>query len=930
MPQFDPSQLPFAQTDMFAPSSSLPGAPSMGGFMPSQYEMMMNMMQRQSGNALASYVLANDPRALAASGMLAGAFGGQNSQSWLKTDTGKMVNMGVSALINSGTLFNAGGNNVDLAFGLQNVVGQGMTASGPGGNQFFSGKGFANDMVSKQFYNQVTKDFYGVAGTSNLNRTQGFDRSQIGTVFTEMGRRGMGLGLTGKLRNVTEADFADELAGASTDKEREKIQAEIKTKIASGKKTFEIDEATSKKFRDQASSALKTVRLLADITGSTDVAQLMRESEQITGNSYAEQGGADMIRTKIANLNRTATDLGMNPQSMLSMVSQLGGGQQAMQAVVDSANQFKTYQKDREAALAAGEYIPEADQGQTAAINAGGRRQITNERPDIAAAIYVMQNNPAAKGREAEIKKHIEAITHANSKEAKDNARQELNTYMSDITGGLSLNTVAQQHGGVAGLESAYSGASKDYAAGIARDEDISRTVEWQIPNLVKSINLGKAYNLDTDKLVPIVHDMFGKMDSDQRRAMMAAMKKGDVSGVTKAIDASLGFNDKEREMFSKNITDAMSTKGANLYGALTQATNEIDSRPGMRTIIGLDDGDRQVASRRATKAWLDENSFGQAPAPGNFATQVLRGAVGASNNDDSVVLNYMALIKSNDLQQVKLQKNEKGEVVANLNDAEAGGLLKKNAKLAEAMGIDPNAPDAANKLSQAMATVDGMDKFRNFLESNGYKKAVDSSQIRLATPEAADPLQNKEAKKVDTKALALVAGTRSDHGELTKKVWVMPTKGKHARGGHFEQVKLTAAEIGQAEAANQAKMLAGLEDPDSLMSKAVERVYRSDPNQVTNMLDKDMSDRKAAHDAYAKRGILKSIGIGYLQALTLGVVGDDTKKKAGEYDVAKQEKEKLTGKTDSTSANNDLVGTIKLIISDGVLMDVAHARNLK
>jgi hypothetical protein len=885
-----------SDSGMFEPGSSLPGVQHTGGFSPTQYQQLQNILQRQQSNSLATYVLANDPRALAATSMAARAIGGNNGAKWMNSDIGKGANLAMSAAINSGMVFNTGGNSLDLMFGIQQAASRGMRANVMGGaaNQFFAGRGMATDMVSKQLYDSTMQGFYGPMGAANLRMTQGYDRGGVGQAFAALGERGAFAGM-----NV----------------------GTLKT-MADGKTGFELDERAGNKIKDLTARALKTVRILTDITGNTNVKEMMRMAETVTGASFTESGGSELIRAKLNHITQSSDLLGLNSQEVMNRIAGFGGGAGATNAVLDAALASSVQAQQRSMLSAAGQFSPSFSQDTLSKINYAGHQALGSEQVEIGAAMMLMQNTGVGKAASGAIQKHIAAITGARSLQDEFQARAGLARFLtgadggSDLTGGRGVGGVFMQAGGFEGIQSRLSGANNAIYSEALRGVNTSRLQGMDITDLVLGARAGATETgldgkngrarFNEGELLPLANILFNKMDSPTSTKLIAAMKGGASPGkIAEIMSGAPGFDSDAERNGAAGSFSAFSSKYKKAGEILSTLQAAKLSDPLYNTEGSA--GDKALQQKNLIRAKLDASTFGSAPAEGaNIIQTILRGMAGATNFGEVQTLQYMKFAKDKSLMQLAINTDPKTGVKTGFATADTLAHFTKIAGLADALGVSN---DAAS-IQGAIQKKDGFGKLLSFMESKGieyHAAAGDDGRESMVAAEHDDADRN--AKRLERDAtenmLKDVLGVNADsaHNIATAKF------GKDA------------GVLGAMETLDgRHRFMQALSgDPNSVEGKSARMFAEKNKDVMHAFLEKTMELNAEGAKKYREEGMFgKAVDIG-LDALGAHNGSFGAKTANDDYEAAKAEKSKL----DAEGSAGDMIGTVKMIIDDGVIMQL-------
>ena len=431
------------------PGSSLPGVAHGGGFAPSQSEAAMADVQRRFGGDIARYLLANDPSARMLSGMVADAVtgGGAASRQWMQSDTGKAVNLGLGALLNSGPMRESRGSVLDLFAGVSNAVSGGGMQMGIGntGGMQISGRGAVTDNVSRLIYQQLRDTMWSPGGAGNLGRTQGFNLSQVGDIAGELASRGAFRGMNvGTMSAYTAADL-DRMtaAGGASAVEAARIRAQ-----GGGWKPMELDSAFKDHFQSTVEAAARPLRQANDIFGNRPIHELMKMSEQLSGMSFTEAGGSGEIHDRLRQVKALAAASGftgeqvarfdMTTASLLNMsgIDSRTSAFMAGSIVPETFSAYNGYQVKRRIAAENGTYVPEVSREEFAGTKASAMARVMQEDQGVVAASVLKQTGTLSASQSAQLDALQQAYGSATTIEARNQARANLSSAVSEISHG--------------------------------------------------------------------------------------------------------------------------------------------------------------------------------------------------------------------------------------------------------------------------------------------------------------------------------------------------------------------------------------------------------------------------------------------------------------------------------------------------------------
>ena len=853
----------------YEPESSLPGVPHTGARMPTQSQMVNEMLQRQHGNKLAGMILAADSRAQAVTAMMARGVAGDGASQWIQEDKGKLSNLGISSMINSNMMSGfTGGSSLDMAFGIQNAVGRGMRISSGGQQQMFSGRGFVNDSITSKLFDRVQGDFYGTLGAAKLQRTQGYDRGEVGQAFNALGERGAFTGI-----NIGEL------------------------KQAGDKNSFALDEGAVKKIKDLTAAALKTVRGLTDITGDRNIRNMMDLAERATGGDMTTVAGAEAVRAKVEHITRTAGLIGENPQSMLARVVNMGGGADAITAVTASANTFQAATEQRRRLMDQGVWTAAPNQQAIEHANLAGMKAVKNEEKEAMGALWVMQNYGLKDDEKAGIQQRITAITAGKDWHEKAAARAELSRYTKGMTGGVALASIFNQQGGAEGIMAGLNDENKQFGSDFARKEDMSRLFNINMREMSAVNRLDKIAGLKSGSVAKIGTDVFGTLDKGSQNQLIDALQKDDISGARAAIKNSTGFDsEKDRQAAMDRLNNAVVDGSTGQLGkALSLARVNIANNPLMNNAESK--GDAELARDSANRRKMDERKFGTGAAETDLISAFVRGMAGGENIGDTQILQYAENRK--DPAMVKMQLNKDATAFTDI-DAFTGTQLEKMDGLAKALGVD----NKADALKGALGTSKGVAAFTDYLNKKGYNWQTDGDNKLRALNSDASKASEDNLSKESTRAI--VKGlTGADDAKI-------------------DDIMSSPSKLGAMLASNSDKILDGLNDPKSDTGQMLSAFRNQNKDAYGGLLDTMISKRQDAV-AFKKDHWFHNM-------TSTGASNTDEKGNKFEGDRAKKELDQLLKAKSQFAADGkegDMIGRVKMIIGDDLVMELYKSRGL-
>ncbi len=191
-----------------------------------------------------------------------------------------------------------GGSDFDLFAGAQAAAG----ASGfrIGGARTFGG-GALSDRVAYDIWKTADASFFDRNGVARMEQTQGFDRTQLGQLFSVMGQRGAWSGMN--------------LGGAVT--------------MDGGKYSVKYDEGALAKIPEAMSDAAKALRMVQDVVGGRPMQELIKISENIAGVAAGSAQFASQVQKRMAGV-MAMSSFGINPMAAMNFQGSIAEGMTAL------------------------------------------------------------------------------------------------------------------------------------------------------------------------------------------------------------------------------------------------------------------------------------------------------------------------------------------------------------------------------------------------------------------------------------------------------------------------------------------------------------------------------------------------------------------------------------------------------------------------
>lgn len=260
---------------------------SFGRFGHAQMQQRLRQMQQAEAEN-------DDARAIWALERVGEGFAGKgngkkwlNDNAYLKPFASQIAN---SQLMASWMGASFGGSNVAMMQGI--AQGVGMSGFQLGNNQLY-GYGGGTAHVTGMLMDAMKKEFFQANGLARLNKTSGFNRTELGEMIGVMGAQG-------SLGDLKFGDLND-----------------------TGGKSVEINETSKRNFTKKVQDTAKALRSLKDIVGDKSVTELMNIGQDLTGVQVGTAGGAGLLRSRLTAISSVAQANGLTETAAIDMVTRI-------------------------------------------------------------------------------------------------------------------------------------------------------------------------------------------------------------------------------------------------------------------------------------------------------------------------------------------------------------------------------------------------------------------------------------------------------------------------------------------------------------------------------------------------------------------------------------------------------------------------------
>lgn len=265
------------------------------GFAPTMSQFAASQRNHAQQMQFAEQMLQTDRRIRYMTDQLSQRMNGMGLDAWAAKDpnAARFTQQAIGRILSNPTISQfTGGSPMDLVFGLQTMVGNsGMRLSG---QQLF-GQGAVTNLLTRDLFQQFSRQFEDDRGFLDRRKTFGFDRTELAQVFSVMGEQGAFSGMD---------------------------MGEIK-RAADGSFQVGLNEGSRDRITKSVSEAAKTLRMLKDVFGDRSMRELSDLAQNLSGIGIGEFGGSAAIRDRIAGTLTSAAALGFDPRRAIEFDAQM-------------------------------------------------------------------------------------------------------------------------------------------------------------------------------------------------------------------------------------------------------------------------------------------------------------------------------------------------------------------------------------------------------------------------------------------------------------------------------------------------------------------------------------------------------------------------------------------------------------------------------
>jgi hypothetical protein len=489
------------------------------------------------------------------------------------------------------------------------------------------GRGGITDVFAKNVYEHIQRNYFNSLGISDLTKTFGMSRSQMGEVFNVMGQRGMLAGIN---------------AGTIS------MASDGQLKLDTSKRTFEkIDE----QFR-KTSQVLGAVKKMFGVDGS--MVELANIAEQATGVTLGPNG-TSAILNRLQTINNFARITGLNTgtaaqiiASSAGSVGEFGRGMANALAIGASRSASMAFRNNQALAAAGqgrGDYFAPKDIQELQATETNLRGQLLKENPLLAESFYILQNvKTLTPDQASQIRSAITQFTNAGTMEEQSKARTALRTAIQSATG-RSAGSFTKAMGGLANVLKLLSPETQNELSDILGQNLNNRGVN-ELSSLAAATNMtGRIFNnrFSSAMMGQAGMAFLGGLSAASQQQLIELLQKGDTAGAIAFLKDKEGvFKEGGLQKGAGVLMDMLrSPNGARraemFLREMQLSGSQLDT---MKTTVSVEDRRIQQAmeARQKVSGIFDTNLISK---PGTFSN-ILNSILGQTTIDNEDKMRYL------------------------------------------------------------------------------------------------------------------------------------------------------------------------------------------------------------------------------------------------------------------------------------------------
>ena len=674
------------------------------GFLKTNYERFQETLQAKAESDFFKRAALSDARVQMANAALSVFMSGGNAKAaklYMESDKGRLQQQAVATAFNTGAF--GGGSAEIMARGIQQMVsGSNMriegSAAGASQSGTLFGAGRVSDTLAEKLYNDIQGRMYSpVNGLGNINKTAGFNRTEMGEIGSRLGAQGAFAGLLGG-----------------------------KVDMVGGTVTTTLDDTTAKYIEKKMSDTAKMLAVVKSITGSNAISQLASEAVALTGmsghNTEAVTNSLNQLKTAArqqgVSFAEMAKSRGTNLQGLVGrgFGSELAGG--LLSATEDRVTGAAIANREAAARGAQrGTFVRSytTEELRNSAIKDSAR--LLMENPNLAeAGAYLSAENMGTKETRARLEQAVSAVGNVDTDAARSAAQSELSAAVLAHSG-MAAGALTQLLG-TPGVHASMS-AAQSARIGEVANKATSGLVGG---NLIANIARKAGASAEDTRAS---QTFFAAFDPKTKNELTDALAGGNAKKFSEIIDAN-------KDTLLKGGIKAEDIENLKKSGAAGPAKfNQLISN------VGLAGGNRlasmtnvqtrtAMADAEAARSWMEHSVGDVAANKEDVFTALQRGAFKDHQITSGNLMNYLSgkgKTSTFDLEGNAPNSPEKAMEFAKILNT-YGGFNK-------ALGLGEDA--SGEEIRKAMQSPAGKDATRKFLEGQNATYVQDTKRISVA-----------------------------------------------------------------------------------------------------------------------------------------------------------------------------------------------------
>lgn len=548
-------------------------------------------------------------------------------------------------------------------------------------------RGNLTDQLSKNVFDHIQRTYFNSMGLSNLTKTYGMSRGQMGEVFSIMGQRGMLAGAIGG--NIGQGPGG------------------LLTLNTSAETMGRIDEQFKK-----TSQVLGAVKKMFGATGS--LAELATIAENMTGVTIGPSG-INAVLNRLQAINSFSKSLGVNAtmganiiQASVGSVGQFGAGMAgalATGAAGTSALAYRGLQTASNVAEQRGRgYIAPRDIQELQQTETVMRGKLLEENPLLAESLLIAQSTNLSPDKRQKLQSAISAFKNAGTKPEQAAATASIRAAIENVTG-AQAGMYTKKLGGVEAVTKALSPDSQKNLSDILGQNLSNRGVNV-LADLARSTNIGGQTFGENNPFNALQMGqagmaILGGLNAQSRDELMMALKSGKITAAENILNSKGDILKSSGLGSGLNVLRGMiRTNGAGTAAFIEEMQRTGLSLDTMKTTVSAEDKRMQESldARQRVSNIFDTNLIEK---PG-MISEVIRNTLGQGIIGNEEKMRYLLAQGSGDISKFSLQNfGQTAAEAEKLNSI----MSSYGVDLFKELGVDRTQADSYKKLAAAMGT---------------------------------------------------------------------------------------------------------------------------------------------------------------------------------------------------------------------------------